>query len=137
LTRVVENTLKGMLDRIGEWGSDLKDILPLCVALGGVRCDGDEDERRAMMRRGAERCRDACRVARPDVLVKFRTEGGWTGKSCNRKSVKEDEHGNLNTPGGGSVEIIRESGNGEGGTLNGGAMGYDRFDMVCLFFVAI
>jgi len=138
LTRVVENTLKGMLDRIGEWGSDLKDILPLCVALGGVRCDGDESERRAMMRKGAERCRDACRVARPDVLVQFRTEGSWTGKSCNRKSVKEGEHGNLNTPGGGSVEIIRESGNGSGGTLNGGAMGYDGFDMVCLlFFVAI
>jgi hypothetical protein len=126
LTRVVENTLKGMLDRVGEWGSDLKDILPLCVALGGVRCDGDENERRAMMRRGAERCRDACRVARPDVLVKFRAEGSWTGKSCNRKTAKDDEE-----PGG---EIIREFGNDEGGALNGGVMGYDGFDMVCLLF---
>jgi hypothetical protein len=137
LTRVVENTLKGMLDRVGEWGSDLKDILPLCVALGGVRCDGDENERKAMMRRGAERCRDACRLARPDVLIKFQTEVGWTGTkigACNRKSAKEDEHGNLNTTGGGSVEIIRESGNGEGGALNGGVMGYDGFDMVCLLF---
>jgi hypothetical protein len=93
------------------------------------------------MRKGAERCRDACRVARPDVLVKFRYEGSGTkigAPPCSRKSVKEGEHGNLNATGGGSVEIIRESGNGSEGTLNGGAMGYDGFDMVCLlFFVAI
>lgn len=131
LTRVVENTLKGMLDRIGEWGSDLKDILPLCVALGGVRCDGDENERRAMMRKGAERCRDACRVARPDVLVKFRTEGGGA-RACGkdksgRQRAKEGERSeNLYTTG---WEANGEIGNAPGAMLNGGAMGYDGFDM--------
>jgi hypothetical protein len=129
LTRVVENTLKGMLDRIGEWGSDLKDILPLCVALGGVRCDGDENERRAMMRKGAERCRDACRVARPDVLVKFRTEGAFGKDKSGRKRAKEGEQlGSRNST---RWEANREMGNAQGR----GTMGYDGFDMVCLLFL--
>jgi hypothetical protein len=130
LTRVVENTLRGMLDRIGEWGSDLKDILPLCVALGGVRCDGDGSERRAMMRKGAERCRDACRVARPDVLVKFRTEGAFGKDKSGRKKAKGGEQSeSLNTT---EWEANGEIGNVQGGMLNGVAMGYDGFDMVCL-----
>lgn len=134
LTRVVENTLKGMLDRIGEWGSDLKDILPLCVALGGVRCDGDESERKAMMRKGAERCRDACRVARPDVLVEFRTEGSGAGGSGKDRSGRKSSKGaeppeSLKTTG---WETNGEIGHAQGGMLTGAAVGYDGFDMVRL-----
>jgi Fungal specific transcription factor domain len=93
LTRVVENTLKSLLERIGEFGSDLKDILPLCVALSAVRCDGDGEERRAMMKRGAERVRDACRVARPDVLIKFRNEGGGIGGCGRGKGMEKERNG--------------------------------------------
>jgi hypothetical protein len=96
LTRVVENTLKSLLERIGEFGSDLKDILPLCVALSAVRCDGNGNERRGMMKRGAERVRDACRVARPDVLIKFRNEGGGgVGGSGKGKGVEKEYNRDL------------------------------------------
>lgn len=137
-TRVVENTVKSLLERIGEWGCDLKDILPLCVALCSVRSDGDAEERKALMKKGAERVRDACRVVRPDVLVKFRLEQesggggrwGWYGEH-DKNGGRKHSHG---APG------VEPNGNGNEDVavavqspddLVGGGTGYsDGFDMV-------
>ncbi|KAE9362822.1 hypothetical protein N431DRAFT_358164 [Stipitochalara longipes BDJ] len=126
-TRVVENTVKGMLERIGEWGCDLKDILPLALALSAVRCDGDEEQRRSMMKRATERVRDACRIARPDVLVRFRSgsregEGafGWKGKGCGDREKAQSE---VTSGWNGSLE------NGPGGNeVLGQGMGFDGFE---------
>ncbi|KAE8447344.1 hypothetical protein EG329_010902 [Mollisiaceae sp. DMI_Dod_QoI] len=67
LTRVVENTLNSILQRLGEFGSDLKDILPLAVVLQSVRSDGTHEEIRESMIRGAERVLKACRRVMPSI----------------------------------------------------------------------
>ncbi|CZR53596.1 uncharacterized protein PAC_03476 [Phialocephala subalpina] len=67
LTRVVENTLNSILQRLGEFGSDLKDILPLAVVLHSVRSDGTPEELRESMIRGAERVLRACRKVMPSI----------------------------------------------------------------------
>lgn len=67
LTRVVENTLKSMLQRIGEFGSDLKEIMPLSVLLQSVRADGTDAEKKEMMIKGAERVLFACRQILPGI----------------------------------------------------------------------
>jgi hypothetical protein len=67
LTRVVENTLNSILQRLGEFGSDLKDILPLAVVLQSVRSDGTHEEIRDSMIRGAERVLKACRKVMPSI----------------------------------------------------------------------
>ncbi|KAH7370927.1 hypothetical protein BKA65DRAFT_385642 [Rhexocercosporidium sp. MPI-PUGE-AT-0058] len=67
LTRVVENTLNSLLSRLGDFGSDLKDILPLSVVLQSVRAEGTPEEMREVMHRGAERVLTACRKALPTV----------------------------------------------------------------------
>lgn len=67
LTRVVENTLNSILQRLGEFGSDLKDILPLAVVLQSVRSDGTHEEIRQSMIRGAERVLKACRKVMPSI----------------------------------------------------------------------
>jgi hypothetical protein len=67
LTRVVENTLNSMLQRIGEFGSDLKEVLPLSVLLQSVRADGTADERKAIMLKGAERVLFVCRQILPSI----------------------------------------------------------------------
>ncbi|KAH9208304.1 hypothetical protein DL95DRAFT_449961 [Leptodontidium sp. 2 PMI_412] len=67
LTRVVENTLNSLLSRLGDFGSDLKDILPLSVVLQNVRAEGTPEEMREVMHRGAERVLTACRRALPGV----------------------------------------------------------------------
>ncbi|PMD38661.1 hypothetical protein L207DRAFT_634685 [Hyaloscypha variabilis F] len=128
-TRVVENTVTGMLERIGEWGCDLKDILPLAVALSAVRCDGDEVQRRDMMRRATERVRDACRVARPDVLVRFRSgsregEGafGWRGRDGCGEREREKEKSEVVQPW--SVNVV----NSGGGGILGEGIAFDGFD---------
>jgi Fungal specific transcription factor domain len=126
LTRVVENTVKSLLDRIGGFGCDLKDILPLCVALGAVRCDGDNEERKQLMRRGAERVRDACRVVRPDVLIKFRTQlnegksSGWG--LCGRAESEPKVVGNEGN------EIANGNGDPNPPEFE---MGFGGVDMVC------
>jgi hypothetical protein len=126
-TRVVENTVKSLLDRIGGFGCDLKDILPLCVALCSVRCDGDAEERKKLMKRGAERVKDACRVVRPDVLIKFRTElseSGGRGMCGGRKSEMPERAGNY-----------RRNGTGDGDPLPSDfEMGFEGVDMVNLIF---
>jgi hypothetical protein len=67
LTRIVENTLNSLIQRLGEFGSDLKDILPLSIVLQCARSDGTPVERRELMRKGAERIMDACRRVVPDI----------------------------------------------------------------------
>lgn len=67
LTRVVENTLNSILQRLGEFGSDLKDILPLAVVLQSVRSDGTPEEIRESMIIGTERVLKACRKVMPSI----------------------------------------------------------------------
>lgn len=63
LTRIVENTLNSYLQRLGEFGSDLKIILPLSVVLQSVRFDGTPEGKRDLMIRASERVLQACRKA--------------------------------------------------------------------------
>ena len=65
LTRIVENTLNSLLQRLGEFGSDLKDILPLIVVLQCARSDGTPEDKKLLMRKGTERVLKACREALP------------------------------------------------------------------------
>lgn len=67
LTRIVENTLNSLIQRLGQFGSDLKDILPLSIVLQAARSDGSPEERRELMRSGAERILIACRRVVPDM----------------------------------------------------------------------
>jgi len=66
LTRIVENTLSSFIQRLGELGSDLKDILPLSIVLQSVRSNGTREEKRDLMRIGAERIVNACRKLNPE-----------------------------------------------------------------------
>lgn len=67
LTRTVENTLSSLLQRLGEFRSDLKSILPLSVVLQSVRSSGTSDEKRQLMIKGAERVLNACRKVLPGI----------------------------------------------------------------------
>jgi hypothetical protein len=67
LTRVVENTVNSLIQRLGEFGSDLKDVLPLSIVLQSVRSDGTPEEKRELMIKGAERVLFACRKALPSI----------------------------------------------------------------------
>ncbi|KAG0648014.1 Fusarisetin A cluster transcription factor fsa6 [Hyphodiscus hymeniophilus] len=69
LTRIVENTLNSLLQRLGEFGSDLKDILPLSIVLLSARSDGTPEDKKALMRKGAERVLKACREALPNLPI--------------------------------------------------------------------
>src|SRR5204863_5383637 len=61
LTRIVENTLDGLTRRIGEMGSDLKDVLFLEVALQSVRARGSAQQKESRMYQGAKKTLSACR----------------------------------------------------------------------------
>lgn len=65
LTRMVENTLNNHLQRLGEFGSNLKVIVPLSVILQSVRSDGTSQGKRELMIRGTERIVRACRKSLP------------------------------------------------------------------------
>lgn len=82
LTRVVENTITSMMQRLGEFGSDLKEVVPLSVLLQGVRSDGDKTEKKAMMVRGAERVLLECRKILPGIqdVVQQNNIHGHAGK---------------------------------------------------------
>jgi hypothetical protein len=67
LTRVVENTVNSLIQRLGEFGSDLKDVLPLSIVLQSVRSDGTPEEKRELMIKGAERVLFACRKVLPSI----------------------------------------------------------------------
>ncbi|KAH8657182.1 hypothetical protein BGZ60DRAFT_417007 [Tricladium varicosporioides] len=69
LTRIVENTLNSYLQRLGEYGSDLKFILPLSIVLQSVRSDGTPEGKREMMIKGTERVLYACRKAHPGPVA--------------------------------------------------------------------
>ncbi|TVY35101.1 Fusarisetin A cluster transcription factor [Lachnellula subtilissima] len=65
LTRIVENTLNSYLQLLGEFGTDLKIILPLSILLQSVRFDGTPEGKRDLMIKGSERVLQACRKAIP------------------------------------------------------------------------
>lgn len=67
LTRVVENTLSSLLQRLGRFGTDIKDILPLAIVLQSARSYGAPEDKRVLMKKGAERILKACREAMPNV----------------------------------------------------------------------
>jgi hypothetical protein len=67
LTRIVENTLNSLLQRLGQFGSDLKDVLPLSIVLHSVRSGGTRDEKLQLMHRGSERVLNACRAVMPEI----------------------------------------------------------------------
>jgi hypothetical protein len=76
LTRIIENTLNSHLQRLGEFESDLKVILPLSIVLHSVRSDGSPNGKRELMIKGTERVLAACRKAVPDIQLtsyKFNT----------------------------------------------------------------
>jgi hypothetical protein len=82
LTRVVENTLSGFLQRLGEWGGEVRDVVPVSVVLQAVRGEGSQEEKRRAMRRGAERVLDACRRVRPEVGDSFKLNGEENRQVC-------------------------------------------------------
>lgn len=61
LTRIVENTLDGLTRRIGETGSNLKDVLLLAVVLQSVRARGLGQMKERWMQQGATKALSACR----------------------------------------------------------------------------
>ena len=67
LTRIVENTLNSLLQRLGEFGSDLKDILPVSIALQSARLDGSAEDKKLLMKKGTERVLKACQEALPHL----------------------------------------------------------------------
>lgn len=69
LTRVVDATLTSLISRLGDFGSNLKDILILSVVLQSVRAEGTSEEMREVMKRGAERVLFACRNAMSAVTL--------------------------------------------------------------------
>lgn len=68
LTRIVENSLNSLLQRLGQFGSDLKDVLPLSIVLQSVRSGGTRDEKVNLMLRGAERVWKACKAEAPSIV---------------------------------------------------------------------
>ncbi|KAB8071004.1 fungal-specific transcription factor domain-containing protein [Aspergillus leporis] len=61
LTRTVENTLDSLTLRIGEAGSNLKDILLLSVVLQSIRARGSAQLQEHWMSQGAKKALSACR----------------------------------------------------------------------------
>ncbi|KAI9931801.1 hypothetical protein MW887_010380 [Aspergillus wentii] len=61
LTRIVENSLDSLTRRIGENGSNIKDVLLLSVVLQSVRARGSAQLRERWMYQGAQKALSACR----------------------------------------------------------------------------
>lgn len=61
LTRIVESTLEGFTKRVGEFGSDLKDVLILSVVMQSVRANGTSDLKENLMYEGAKKALSTCR----------------------------------------------------------------------------
>jgi hypothetical protein len=87
LTRIVENTLNSLIQHIGEFGSDLKDILALSVTLQSVRSNGSPEDKRTMMRKGTERVVLACRAICPGPL------SASVVQSKRQESISTNENG--------------------------------------------
>jgi len=98
LTRIVENTLNSFIQRLGEFGSDLKDIVPLSIVLQSVRSDGTPEEKRQSMRNGAERILKACRAILPDIQGRMpqgqNTDGNGTTETHEANNSSEANAGN-------------------------------------------
>jgi hypothetical protein len=89
LTRLVENTLNSMMQRLGEFGSDLKEVVPLSVLLQGVRADGTDVEKKAMMIKGAERVLIACRKILPGIQDVVQQNNMCRGVPCVCTSISK------------------------------------------------
>jgi hypothetical protein len=87
LTRIVENTLNSFLQRLGEFGSDLKDIFPLSIVLQSARSDGSPEDKRVLMRKGTERILKACREALPNIPHTSAPPGSFQDPSSNVVSI--------------------------------------------------
>ncbi|KAJ5629126.1 hypothetical protein N7528_002783 [Penicillium herquei] len=61
LTRLVENTLDSLTRRIGEKGTNMKDVLLLSVVLQSVRSRGPSDQKERRMSQGAKKALSVCR----------------------------------------------------------------------------
>ena len=61
LIRLVENTLETLTRRIGEKGTNMKDVLLLSVVLQSVRSRGPSDQKQGHMSQGARKALSACR----------------------------------------------------------------------------
>ncbi|PLN76554.1 hypothetical protein BDW42DRAFT_178446 [Aspergillus taichungensis] len=61
LTRIVEHTLDGLTRRMGEAGSNLKDVLLLAVVLQSARARGSAQMKKQWMQQGAMKALSACR----------------------------------------------------------------------------
>ncbi|KAJ5929084.1 hypothetical protein N7454_006932 [Penicillium verhagenii] len=61
LTRLVENTIDSLTRRIGEKGTNVKDVLLLSVVLQSVRARGPSEQKERRMSQGAKKSLSACR----------------------------------------------------------------------------
>jgi len=114
----VENTLNSLIARLGDFGSDLKDILPVAVAVQAVRSDGSPDEKKRLMVRGAERVLEACRRVRPDISVRHKMELAQKGQDT---STREGD--GCQTP---QTPLWRHTQD----AAQNGAVSYDAFNMI-------
>lgn len=89
LTRVVENALNSLLQRLGQFGSDLKDVLPLSIVLQSVRSGGTRDEKIALMLSGAQRVWNACKAEMPSIMD-IATQSSDKSKKENNTAVRGD-----------------------------------------------
>ena len=69
LIRIADHTLKGLLERLGDFGCDFKDILALSTVLQSVRCNGSTEDKHASMLKGVERVLIACRERLPRKAI--------------------------------------------------------------------
>ncbi|KAJ5934295.1 hypothetical protein N7466_003842 [Penicillium verhagenii] len=61
LTRLIENTIDSLTRRIGEKGTNVKDVLLLSVVLQSVRARGPSEQKERHMSQGAKKALSACR----------------------------------------------------------------------------
>lgn len=88
LTRIVENALTSLLQRLGEFGSDLKDILPVSIVLQSARSDGSPEDKRVLMKKGAERVLKACRETLPRISATPAPSQDRTSPTSNSNVVR-------------------------------------------------
>ncbi|ESZ95928.1 hypothetical protein SBOR_3741 [Sclerotinia borealis F-4128] len=94
LTRVVESTLEGFTKRVGEFGSDLKDVLILSVVMQAVRANGTSDLKENLMHEGAKKALSACR----QTLLQSFPNGEISLPSANLEVNEENKNNIRATP---------------------------------------
>ncbi|ATZ55951.1 hypothetical protein BCIN_12g04950 [Botrytis cinerea B05.10] len=90
LTRIVEGTLEGFTKRVGEFGSDLKDVLMISVAMQSVRATGTSNLKESLMHEGAKKALSTCRQT---LLQSF--PGEEMKLPSNNPEVNEDSKNNI------------------------------------------